>query len=69
MMSTFLMIMGIVTLIIALAATIGQIVKIINGFSDYASGWEKCGMILNLLAIMTLGAGIGTLFFVVSELV
>ncbi|MCQ2801593.1 MAG: hypothetical protein MJ222_02920 [Bacilli bacterium] len=68
MMSTFLIIMGIVTLIIALAAAIGQIVKISDAFSEYASGWEKCGTILNLLAILTLGAGIGTLFFVVSGL-
>ena len=68
MMSTFLIIMGISVLIIAVAAGVGQIVKISNDFSEYASGWEKCGSILTLVAILTLGAGIGTLFFVVSGL-
>lgn len=68
MMSTFLIIMGIAVLIIAFAAAIGQVVKIVQGFSEYASGWEKCALILNLLAILTLGAGLGTLFFVVSGL-
>ena len=69
MMSTFLVIMGIAVIIIAFAAVIGQVVKIANGFSEYASGWEKCGMILTLLAILTLGAGFGTLFFVVAGLI
>lgn len=67
-MSTFLVIMGIAVIAIAFAATIGQIIKTANGFSDYVSGWEKCGMILTLIAILTLGAGFGTLFFVVSGL-
>lgn len=68
MLSTYLIIMGIVAAVITFAWGIGQVVKVVHGFSTYASGWEKLALFLNLLAILTMGSAITTLFIVVSGL-
>lgn len=69
MLSTYLIIMGIVAAIIGLAGAIGMIVKIVQSFNDYATGLEKTGMFLNLFAILTMGSAISVLFFTVSGLI
>ena len=69
MLSTYLIIMGIVIAFIAFVAAIGMVYKIVQGFNEYASGWEKCGMFLNLLAILTVGSALTTLFITVSGLI
>ena len=68
MLSTYLIIMGIVAGIITLAWTIGQIVKIVQTFREYGSRWEKFSSILNLLAILTVGVSLVILYITVAGL-
>lgn len=41
MLSTYLIIMGIVAGIITFAWAIGQVVKVVNTFEEYDTNWEK----------------------------
>ena len=68
MLSTYLIIMGIVAGIITLAWTIGQIAKVVKTFQEYDTRWEKFASILNLLGILTMGSATVVLFFTVSGL-
>lgn len=68
MLSTYLIIMGIVAGIITFAWAIGQVVKVVNTFEEYDTNWEKFASILNLLAILTMGSAVVVLFFTVSGL-
>lgn len=68
-MSGYIMLMGCVTWFIALAALIGQIMKIVNSFKDQDDGLTKCKHILNAVAIATMGVALGILFFQVSYLI
>lgn len=68
MLSTYLIIMGIVAGVITFAWAIGQVVKVVNTFEEYDTNWEKFASILNLLAILTMGSAVVVLFFTVSGL-
>ena len=68
MLSTYLIIMGIVAGVITFAWAIGQVAKIVSAFEDYYTNWEKFASILNLLAILTMGSAVVVLFFTVSGL-
>ena len=68
MLSTYLIVMGIVAGIITFAWAIGQVVKVVQTFETYATYWEKFASILNLLGILTMGSAVVTLFFTVSGL-
>ena len=68
MLSTYLIIMGIVAGIITFAWALGQVFKVIKTFQEYDTYWEKFSAILNLLGILTMGSATVILFFTVSGL-
>ena len=67
-MSTFLIIMAVSFLIIAIAFAIGILIPWFKEMK-FLSTWEKIKGCLNVLAVLTVGAGLATLFFQVSFMI
>lgn len=67
-MSTFLIIMAVSFLIIAVALVV---TILINWCKDlkFSSTWEKIKGCLTVLAVLTVGAGLATLFIQVSNMI
>ena len=61
--ASFFRIMGCVTWLIAIAMFIGLTIEVVNLFKADAKAWPIIAAFLNMLAVLTLGCGIGELFF------
>lgn len=61
--ANFFRLMGCVTWLIAIAAFIGLIVDVVNLFKASSGAWPIIATFLNMLAVLTLGCGVGELFF------